>query len=1425
MSQPVLGTVVQHIHRLVGREPFGELSDAELLRRFLDRRDQGAFEALVWRHAALVLGVCRRLLRHEHDAEDAFQATFLVLVRKGGRIRAGDSVAGWLHRVAWRVARKLQARLGRQARRETSREAEAVAPAANDLLGRDVRPVLDEEVDRLPEKYRRAVVLCYLEGKSNRQAAEELGCPASTLAARLTWARERLRGRLTRRGVTLSAAGVAGLLEAQASAAPPTAPVVASVVRATAAWAVEGVSLGPAAALADAAVREIARGQARAAALWLAALVVLAAGAGRLIHTPGSARATPPEPEAPAARAADEKDKAEAKEGPSLLGSVVDPSGQPVANANVWLTGGTYTYNEPPRLLASVRADAAGRFRLAYPRRGVFDRMAEVLARDAQGRVGWREYIRPEQADKPFTIKLVEVADRAGRVVDGAGRPVAGARLTPQWLTGKPEGASSGPSLELPDDLRKEYAATTADDGTFTLRGLPAGGTTVHALLSAAGFGAPHVSWDDPAPVTIRLQKAGALRGALSGTTDKKALAGVRLQLNNAAEPRVTDAGAARLSYGAAVTPEADGTFRLADVPPGKYLLTPIVEPTVPFYADKPSVFEVKPGATADVTVPLLAARKITGRVVDEVSGAGVRGAKVQVARIDERNALTEAREAVTDADGRFTAYARPGQVSAYVWQAPENYLPSSLARELPRIDSAKESVYPDIKLTPAAQVRGVVVDAAGKPVAGAGVNFLMPDLQGKSDVVSDREGQFVLDKIDPTDNVAIRARAGDAVTDGAVVVVPADLKEPVKLTVSPAHAFRLKGRVVGPDGQPVRDANVGVVWHRNYVSRKSRMTGTGGQFETCRADADGRFETKALWPGDQYQLSVSAEGFAKTETALVKGRGGEVRDEGTIALRRVGGIVRGRVIDAAGKPVAGVRVFNSGDAPRTVQTTTDAEGRFRLDGFYVGPVYVFARRAGYRFTGARTTTGADVTLTLTGVADPPPPRDLGPVVSNAERQRVAKRLLDRLWALPAKPRNDVVSYAIENMARLDPEKALLWSGETGGRWDRLARTALAERAAAAGEVDEALAHVAPLGNEEAWYALKALADRDASSNPARALRFTQEALLRVRRCNQPMRTWSLAEAGTLLIRLGKSDAGRKVLDEAAADAAKLGVVQHQALARGMVAEALGPYDLPRAKKLLEPLTDSSDMIRYNSNLAVAVGDVSLAPFDRVKMRLAQKLAATKPDEAERLAEEIQDSKLKVEALGWLAVGVAAKDPKRAWGLIDRAFDLCLDKPEDFRSWSNYGGVGTIAARLAVLAAEAGYPDRPGVVYRVLALRGTVENDSPVRVDEGNVLLAMILALVDPAAARDLLTSVEPRRHTLGSGFSGHGPREWYQAWALADPRHAATLFEKEVDASKEKGGRLPDVAPMLYLLTLPPKERERHLLRRLAGFWYPGEE
>jgi RNA polymerase sigma factor (sigma-70 family) len=221
-----------HLHRLALLQERGDLTDAQLLERFLARREEIAFEELVRRHGPMVLGVCRRVLGRSHDAEDAFQATFLVLVRRAVSIVPRSRVGPWLYGVARRTALKARASAARRRRAEqqAARDRPLTTPPAD--MGGDLRPLLDEELGRLPEKYRDSLVLCLLEGKSRKEAAGQLGWSEGTLSGRLARAKELLGERLRRRGVSLAGVTLLATLEESAAAAGVPASLAAATVKA-----------------------------------------------------------------------------------------------------------------------------------------------------------------------------------------------------------------------------------------------------------------------------------------------------------------------------------------------------------------------------------------------------------------------------------------------------------------------------------------------------------------------------------------------------------------------------------------------------------------------------------------------------------------------------------------------------------------------------------------------------------------------------------------------------------------------------------------------------------------------------------------------------------------------------------------------------------------------------------------------------------------------------------------------------------------------------------------------------------------------------------------------------------------------------------------------------------------------------------------
>jgi RNA polymerase sigma factor (sigma-70 family) len=278
---------------LVRRDTAG-LTEADLWERYVQGRDEAAFEALLRRHGPMVLGVCRRILRHEQDAEDAFQATFLVLVRRAASLQARDTLAHWLHGVACRTA--LEAR-GAAAKRRAKEAAAPPRAAPPEGAGAELWPVLDQELGRLPEKYRAVVVLCDLEGKTRGEAARQLGCAEGTVASRLARGRAALAGRLARRGFT-GACGAA-LLHGTAPAGLPAGLVVATVRAAGPSTASRVALPAKVLALTEGALKSMFHAKVKSAAAAVLVLGITALGAGGLLSRAWATRPAGEGPDTP----------------------------------------------------------------------------------------------------------------------------------------------------------------------------------------------------------------------------------------------------------------------------------------------------------------------------------------------------------------------------------------------------------------------------------------------------------------------------------------------------------------------------------------------------------------------------------------------------------------------------------------------------------------------------------------------------------------------------------------------------------------------------------------------------------------------------------------------------------------------------------------------------------------------------------------------------------------------------------------------------------------------------------------------------------------------------------------------------------------------------------------------------------------------
>jgi RNA polymerase sigma factor (sigma-70 family) len=516
MAHVATGSVVRQLGALFEGGSAAGLSDRQLLERYNDgaREPAGeaAFAALVARHGPMVLGVCRELLGDHQHAEDAFQAVFLVLAGKAHSLRDPDLLGNWLYGVAVRTARCARQQIGRRRRQEEgdamrgpgASPCAAAGPAApsadRPALDREQAEALHGEVDRLPRAFRLPVVLCYFEGLTLDEAARRLRCPAGTLRSRLARAREKLRVRLTRRGVVLPAAALGAALAPRSASASIPPLLCDSTTRAAIAFAAQhaaaGASSAPAAALAQEVLRTMLIHKLKLVAMSLLALATLATGAGALTHSlSASARSREGEPPGePIAQAARTEPRPPDAPRPApgrmtVAGRVLDPDGKPVKGALVdliarlrspWVAASDEINQYA--LLGQGQSDGEGRYRLDVPRIAS-NRAYGILALAASPGYGLGSATLNPDAEQPAAdVRLQPEQVVRARLVDLTGAPARGVevRVLGYWRPndrGTSEGDGAWLGTNPPKGVRAWPRAIirTDEQGRIALAGIGRG--------------------------------------------------------------------------------------------------------------------------------------------------------------------------------------------------------------------------------------------------------------------------------------------------------------------------------------------------------------------------------------------------------------------------------------------------------------------------------------------------------------------------------------------------------------------------------------------------------------------------------------------------------------------------------------------------------------------------------------------------------------------------------------------------------------------------------------------------------------------------------------------------------------------------------------------------------------------------------------
>jgi RNA polymerase sigma factor (sigma-70 family) len=506
MATAQLETLLRHIRKLAVRGCSLQRSDRQLLDDFATSHDEAAFSTLVARHGPMVLRVCRRVLNHEQDAEDSFQATFLVLAQNTGSIRKPEALAEWLHGVAYRTAMEAKRKAARRRNHEARLRSLPSRTAASPTWD-DVQSVLDEEIQRLPAAFRTAFVLCALEGKSGAEAAAELGIQPGTVSSRLTRARQQLQQRLARRGIELSTLLAALAVAENAGKAGVPALLASATVRSGLLVAAGGTAAGliPAhvATLAARVTRAMFLTKAKVATTILVTVSLLAGSTGVLTHQalagkPVASQATETklprqEPNQLAAKQETSKTEAvaiqeKARDTIRYSGRVLAPDGRPAAGAKLYMTlAWGYPHSpSPSREYATTGLD--GRFQFRVSKEEFGNQPTVVAAAATNFGVGWVN-LPADGKKEDLTLQLVsDDVPITGQIVDLQGKPVPGATLTVMQISAAP-GQDLGPWLEavkgkqgLRLQLEQKYLtrrtiavplqATTDTEGRFRLIGI-----------------------------------------------------------------------------------------------------------------------------------------------------------------------------------------------------------------------------------------------------------------------------------------------------------------------------------------------------------------------------------------------------------------------------------------------------------------------------------------------------------------------------------------------------------------------------------------------------------------------------------------------------------------------------------------------------------------------------------------------------------------------------------------------------------------------------------------------------------------------------------------------------------------------------------------------------------------------------------------
>ncbi len=850
-------SVISRMESLFDGNSVAGLSDSQLIERFTCRRDSGsevAFAALVARHGPMVLGVCMQLLPNRHDAEDAFQAVFLVLARKAASIRDPDLLGNWLYGVAIRIARKAKRGLARlHGHRHDMWRPEAQPSLRSSVLGsepiiaREQAEILHDEIGRLPIALQLPIVLCYFEGLTVQEAAARLHWPHGTVRSRLARARGKLRLGLIRRGVVVPTAAVSVSLIPQGTRASISSSLCDMTTKAALDFAAGRAAPPLAAALAREAIRVLLVHKLRSIALIVLAFIggVTAASTWQYAvaskdedgQTSGSGQSqgtrfaqpsiakqpdptTRPDPATPGRM--------------TVSGRVLDADGKPCASAPIELIGRRrqpwISTSDPANyymLLGRGVSDGQGRFCVEALRTSA-DRFFEVHALVAVTGLSLSWHTLNPDAEQPaaeLRVRSEQVIH--GKLVDVNGQPAAGVELRISGIgrrntaTGIYDGINMGNS-QPPEGLRNWPAPVITDaQGRFRLRGVGPN-VEVACQIRDERFAVQNIrlQTDTPNEVTLALQPATIVHGRVLA-------AGTGEPIGHAVVEVASSQNELGLMGGLKFRADNHGRYTANIAPGALYRVRAFPPDGAPYLIAKHDFAWTKGAVKMAVDVKVPRGVVIRGKVTGDGTAQSVAGASVQYISARRPDNVTQGWQAVVASkdDGTYQIAVPPGQghlfiygpTSDYVLQViggrtlangkpggERNYAHAIISYDVKAGDSPHEIVA---ALRPGKTVKGRVVGPEGQPVDHAKIistlHFNYFHLNWRGDLTRQTsEGSFVLHGLDSEKATRVSFLDADHQWGATVELSGKQASDEVMIRLEPCG--QAKARFVGPDGKPV---------------------------------------------------------------------------------------------------------------------------------------------------------------------------------------------------------------------------------------------------------------------------------------------------------------------------------------------------------------------------------------------------------------------------------------------------------------------------------------------------------------------------------------------------------------------------------------------------------------------------------------------